>query len=85
VVLELKIAGKKKTMARALAEGAAQIEESGYRAELVASGVSPLHALVVGFDGKKVAVRSAGEAARGQKTAKRRKKAPAKKAVPRRR
>jgi hypothetical protein len=98
VVLELKVArARKKTMARALAEGAAQIEEGGYRAELLAAGVAPVHALVVAFDGKKVAVRRVDEGvptgeraprARAVKTAKRRKKvpaAPAKGAGPRRR
>jgi hypothetical protein len=64
VMLELKIAKPgKKTMAQALAEGVAQIEEGGYSAELAAAGVSPVHALVVGFDGKRVAVRGLGESA----------------------
>ncbi len=63
VVLELKVAKPgTKTMARALAEGLAQIEEGGYRAELTAAGISPVHALVVGFDGKRVSVRSLEEA-----------------------
>jgi hypothetical protein len=67
VVLELKVAKPgTKTMARALAEGLAQIEEGGYRAELTAAGVSPVHALVVGFDGKRVAVRSLGERGKGK-------------------
>jgi hypothetical protein len=83
VVMELKVATpRKKTMARALAEGVAQIEEGGYLAELRADGVSPVHALVVAFDGKKVKVRSVAEKSarkvRAAKKAKRR-KAPAKK------
>jgi hypothetical protein len=90
VVLELKVARRgKKTMAQALAEGRAQIEEGGYRAELVAAGVSPLHAMVVAFDGKRVAVRSLGEGGgkrkRSPKTAKSRKTDAGKGAKPSRR
>jgi Predicted AAA-ATPase/PD-(D/E)XK nuclease superfamily len=68
VVLELKVARRgKKTMAQALAEGAAQIQEGGYVAELQAAGAAPIHAMVVGFDGKRVKVRSVeGEAEKGR-------------------
>ncbi len=61
VVLELEVARPgKKTMAQALAEGAAQIREGGYVAELAAAGVAPIHALAMGFDGKRVKVRAVG-------------------------
>jgi hypothetical protein len=71
VVLELKVAkAGKKTMAQALAEGAAQIQEGGYVAELEAAGASPIHAIVMGFDGKRVKIRAvAGAAARGRPAA----------------
>jgi hypothetical protein len=95
VVLELKVArAGKKTMARALAEGATQIERSGYRAALSAAGIGPVHALVVAFDGKRVAVRRVDEGARGDdrapraravKTAKPQRKSPAKGAQPKKR
>ena len=68
MVLELKVARPgKKTMAQALAEGAAQLQEGGYVAELQAAGAAPIHAMVMGFDGKRVKVRSVeGEAAKGR-------------------
>lgn len=59
VVLELKVARQgKKTMAQALAEGASQIREGAYVAELEAAGIAPIHAMVMGFDGKRVKVRA---------------------------
>jgi hypothetical protein len=60
VVLKLKVAKRgKKTLAQALAEGVAQIRDQGYAAELLATGVTPVHALAVAFDGKRVRVRDA--------------------------
>lgn len=77
VVLELKIAEKgRKTMARALAEGAEQLKAMKYRSELTAAGISPIHALVVGFDGKKVKVQPVADRAK--------RAAPKKKALTRR-
>jgi hypothetical protein len=62
VVMELKVARPgKKTPEQALAEGIAQIEANDYEAEPRAAGASPVHALVVAFDGKQVWVRSARE------------------------
>lgn len=75
VVLELKIvkAGAKAPEA-ALREGLAQIRKNAYLAELTAAGASPAHAFVAAFDGKRVWVRKAGEAA--AKKARRAAKAP---------
>jgi hypothetical protein len=75
VVLELKIikAGVKAPEA-ALREGLAQIRKNAYLAELTAAGASPAHAFVAAFDGKRVWVRSAGEA--GEAAKKARKRAP---------
>ena len=62
VVLELKVARRgKKTPEQALAEGILQIREGDYTAELAAAGVTPVHALAVAFDGKRVRVRAALE------------------------
>ena len=59
VVLELKVARPgKKTLEEALAEGLAQLGARGYRAELLAVGATPVHALAVAFDGKEVRVRA---------------------------
>lgn len=56
-VLELKVARPgKKTLEQALAEGAAQIRERDYARELLAAGVSLVHAFAVAFDGKAVRV-----------------------------
>jgi hypothetical protein len=64
VVLELKVAKPgKKTMDQALADGASQIRVGGYAAELSAAGAAPIHALVMGFDGKRVKVRAAAAVA----------------------
>ena len=61
VVLELKVAKPaRKTLAQALEEGAAQIREGDYAAELRATGASPVHAFAVAFDGKEVRVAAAG-------------------------
>lgn len=85
VVLELKVARPgRKTLAQALAEGAAQIEEGSYRAELIAAGVSPLHALVVAFDGKKVQVRNLADRP-ARKPARKKATRPRKKATTKRR
>jgi len=60
VVLELKVARPgRKTLEQALDEGMRQLAENDYRAELIAAGASPIHALVVAFDGKDVRVQSA--------------------------
>jgi hypothetical protein len=57
VVMELKVARPgKKTLAQALEEGAAQIRDGDYAAELRASGAMPVHAFAVAFDGKQVGV-----------------------------
>jgi hypothetical protein len=57
-LLELKVARVgRKTLDEALEEGAAQIQEKGYAAELLAAGASPVHAFAVAFDGKEVRVR----------------------------
>ena len=62
MVLELKVARPaKRTLEQALDEGIAQIRRQDYTAELRAAGASPVHAFVVAFDGKHVAVRSAGD------------------------
>jgi hypothetical protein len=59
IVLELKVAKPgKKTLDEALAEGLAQLGARGYRAELLAAGATPVHALAVAFDGKEVRVRA---------------------------
>lgn len=59
VILELKVARPgKKTLEQALAEAEAQVRANGYTKELEAQGASPVHAFVVAFDGKNVAVRS---------------------------
>jgi len=56
-VLELKVAEKgRRTMKQALSEGKAQLEQRKYVTELLASGASPVHKWVVGFDGKIVKV-----------------------------
>jgi len=58
-VLELKIAKKgKKTPAKALSEGLAQIQTKEYAAEVRAAGASVVHAFAVAFDGKRVWVKS---------------------------
>lgn len=63
VVMELKVARPgRKTPEQALAEGIAQIEAHDYEAEPRAAGASPVHALVVAFDGKQVWVRSVRDA-----------------------
>lgn len=83
VVLELKIAEKgRKTMARALAEGAEQLKAMKYRSELAAAGISPIHALVVGFDGKKVKVQAVAD--RAKRPTRSSRAAPKKKALTRR-
>ncbi len=57
VVMELKVAkAGKKTLDQALAEGVLQIQERGYKSELVAAGASPVFGFVVAFDGKDVRV-----------------------------
>ena len=57
VIIELKIAKPgRKTPDQALAEGLEQIRSRGYTKELLAAGVSPVHAFVVAFDGKSVRV-----------------------------
>ena len=58
VVLELKVArpSKNRTLAQALEEGARQIREKDYGAELRAAGASPVRAFAVAFDGKVVQV-----------------------------
>jgi hypothetical protein len=72
-VLELKVAKKgKKTPAAALREGLSQIAEKGYAAELLASGVSPVHAFAVAFDGKRVWVKAAEPGAAKKKARRRR-------------
>ena len=60
VVLELKVAGRKKTLDQALEEGAAQIRRESYAAELSAAGADPVHAFAVAFDGKEVRVERVG-------------------------
>ena len=68
VVLELKMAKTGvKTPEAALREGLAQIRKNAYLAELSAAGASPVHAFAAVFDGKRVWVRSAGEAAEKSK------------------
>src|SRR5262249_25041301 len=58
VVLELKVAKPgKKTLEQALEEGAAQLREKDYAAELRSGGATPVHGLAVAFDGKEVRVR----------------------------
>jgi hypothetical protein len=57
VVLELKVARGRKTLDMALDEGAEQIRERQYRAELDAVGAEPIHLVVIAFDGKEVRVR----------------------------
>lgn len=65
VVLELKVARPgRKTLEQALDEGMRQLAENDYRAELIAAGAAPVHALVVAFDGKDVRVRDASPDAR---------------------
>ncbi len=56
VVMELKSAGPKKSLRRALDEGHAQLHKNDYLAELRAAGVEKMHALVIAFNGKKVRV-----------------------------
>jgi hypothetical protein len=59
VVLELKLARHgKKTLEQALDEGARQLGDNDYQAELRAVRAEPIHALVIAFDGKDVRVRS---------------------------
>jgi hypothetical protein len=55
-----------------LREGLAQIRDRDYLAELCATGSSPVHAFAVAFDGKRVWVRSAGEAEKRGKAKKKR-------------
>lgn len=58
VVLELKVAKPpRRTMEQVLEEGATQLQEKAYGAELRAAGATPVHAFVVAFDGKIVRVR----------------------------
>jgi hypothetical protein len=65
VVLELKIARPgTKTLDQALDEGARQLADNDYQAELRAADAEPVHALVVAFDGKDVRVRSLDPSAR---------------------
>jgi len=59
VVLELKVVRKGQTMDEVLEDGWAQARRLDYAAELRAAGASPVHVLVVGFDGKQVRVRGA--------------------------
>jgi hypothetical protein len=62
VALELKLApARKKSPETALAEGLAQIKTRGYRAELEASGASPIHCFAVALRGKQVWVKKAPE------------------------
>jgi hypothetical protein len=56
VVLELKVATKKKTLEQALEEGAKQVREMAYEQELRAAGAEPVHVFVCAFDGKEVRV-----------------------------
>lgn len=56
VVLELKVAKRKKTLEDALAEGLHQVKTNDYGAELRAAGAHPVHVFVVAFDGKDVRV-----------------------------
>lgn len=58
-VLELKVRRKGQTIARAVAEGLAQIATRDYAAELRGHGAAPIHALVAVFDGKRAVVRAA--------------------------
>jgi hypothetical protein len=59
VVLELKVAyPKQKTLEQALDDGARQLRDNDYAAELRGAGADPIHALIVAFDGKDVRVRS---------------------------
>lgn len=44
-------------MEQVLEEGATQLQEKAYGAELRAAGATPVHAFVVAFDGKIVRVR----------------------------
>ena len=56
-VLELKVAKPgKKTLAQALDEGVAQIQERDYASEFRAAGASPVYAFAVAFDGKEARV-----------------------------
>ena len=56
IVLELKVAGRKKTLDAALAEGLEQVRTKDYQAELAAVGATPIHVFVCAFDGKDVRV-----------------------------
>jgi hypothetical protein len=59
VVMELKVARPgKKTLDQALDEGTRQLADNDYQAELRAAGATPIHALVIAFDGKDVRVRN---------------------------
>jgi hypothetical protein len=58
VVLELKVAYRKKTLAQALDEGIAQVQKKDYAAELGAVGAEPVHVFVIAFDGKEVRVQN---------------------------
>ena len=60
VVLELKVAGGKKTLDQALDEGAEQAQTKDYGAELSVVGAEPIHVFVIAFDGKEVRVRRVG-------------------------
>jgi len=74
VVLGLKVARpRKKTLAQARAEGALQLRENDYGAELRAAGATAVHAFAVAFDGKKVRVKAVEE---------RKKARPAKRSAP---
>jgi hypothetical protein len=63
VVLELKVPRMRRgeTPEQALVAGARQVRDKRYAAELAASGATPVHELVVVFDGKRVWARTVDE------------------------
>ena len=85
VVLELKAAGTRagRTQTQAINEGLRQMAKNDYTAELRGAGVTPIHAMVIAFDGKKVVVRPGGAPLMKEKRATTRKATKAtKKAAP---
>lgn len=67
VVLELKVprARRGETPEQALLAGAKQVRDRRYAADLIAAGASPVHELVVVFDGKRVWARTVDEVLAG--------------------
>jgi hypothetical protein len=69
VVIEFKVADKRKTVDAVLKDAAKQVRERQYATELVAAGATPVYEYVVLFDGKQAWVKLADDALAQETTA----------------